>query len=280
MHDPRIDAFLRKIAVSDNSQALSDAKFAELGNERQTVVIEEDGSIVAIAVLACHRQSDGEEHFSVESALEPGLRFDAFEDKLLASALTLVPPSVAMSVWSHRYSLDAALQRAGFGIVRELARMEMDLPVAESGNAIVTRPFRVTDTDAVVALNRVAFAPHREAASLNASDVTDLMAQDGFDDQGFLILEDGHDLVGFCWTRIHENGDGEIFRIAVSPDHQGGGVGRSLAIAGFNHLDRQPGVERGMLWVDTANRPAVSLYEDIGLTQADVNREFERRASD
>lgn len=280
MHDARIDAFLERITDHDNFPALSDAKFAELGNENRTVVIEEASAVVAIAVVASHPQHDGEDHFAIESALDPGLRFDAFEDRLLASVLTIVPRFGAVSVWSHRQSLDAALQRSGFSVVRELAQMAIAVPVAGSGYDIVTRPFQATDIETVVALNRVAFASHREAASLDASDVAELMARKGFDQQGFLILEEEQEIIGFCWTRVHENGDGEIYRIAVSPEHQGGGLGRSLTVAGFEHLHRQPGVDRGMLWVDTANRQALPLYEHIGMTRVAVNREFEGESGD
>jgi mycothiol synthase len=276
MHDARIDAFLARIADHDSSPALSDAKFAELGDENRTIVIEEDGTIVAIAVVANHVQRGGADHSELESALEPGLRFDAFEDRLLASALMLVPRSQSVSVWSHRHSLDAALQRTGFTVVRELAQMVVDLPIAETRTDIVIRPFQATDAGAVVALNRMAFASHREAASLDSSGIAELMAQEGFEAQGFIILEDDQEMIGFCWTRIHENGDGEIYRIAVSPEHQGGGLGRSLVLAGFDHLARQPAVARGMLWVDMANQSAFSLYERIGMRVVATNREFER----
>jgi len=280
MHDARIDALVATVSDHDGSPALSDAKSAGLGDEKRTIAIEEDGAVVAVGVAASHRQPDGTDHLALETVLDPGLRFAEFEDRLLASTLTLVPRSHAVSVWSHRHSLDAALERAGFGVVRELAQMAIDLPVAGPRTAFVTRPLETADADAIVELNRAAFASHREAASLDSSDITRTMSQEGFEPDGFLILEEHQKVVGFCWTRVHANGDGEIYRIAVSPQHQGGGLGRSLALAGFDHLARHPEVLRGVLWVDAANQQAISLYERIGMTQISVNREFERLIRD
>ena len=280
MHDARIDALVARVSDHDGAPALSDAKSAGLGDEKRTIVIEEDDAVVALGVAASHLQPDGTEHLALETVLDPGLRFAEFEDRLLASTLTLVPRSHAASVWSHRHSLDAALERAGFGVVRELAQMAIDLPVAGPKPAFVTRPLETADADAIVELNREAFASHREAASLDSSDIVRTMSEEGFEPDGFLILEEHQEVVGFCWTRVHANGDGEIYRIAVAPKRHGGGLGRSLVLAGFDHLARHPDVLRGMLWVDSANQQAISLYERIGMTHVSVNREFERLIRD
>ena len=280
MHDARIDALLARVSDHDGSPALSDAKLAELGDEKRKIVIEEDGAVVAVGIAASHRQPDGTDHLALETVLDPGLRFAEFEDRLLASTLTLVPRSHAASVWSRRHSLDAALDRAGFGVVRELAQMAIGLPVAGCRPVFVTRPFEAADADAIVELNRAVFASHREAASLDSSDIARTMGLEGFDADGFLILEEHQEVVGFCWTRVHANGDGEIYRIAVAPRRQGGGLGRSLAVAGFDHLAGHPDVLRGVLWVDSANQQAISLYESIGMTHVSLNREFERLIRD
>lgn len=276
MHDERIDRFLARITEADGSQALSDAKAVQLVDPARRVLIEEEGDVVALGVTAPHDQPDGTVHWAVETALEPGLRFSVFEDRLLKSAIDLVPRPGIMSVWSHRHSFDAALTRAGFESVRELAQMAVELPVHLGDVDIATRPFRSVDATEIVAINRSAFESHREAASLTEADIGQLIGKKGLEASGFLITERNREIVGFCWTRLHDNGDGEIYRVAVSPRWQGKGLGRSLVLAGFDHLARLAEVERGTLWVDMANEAAMNLYKSLGMAITGVNREFEK----
>jgi mycothiol synthase len=66
---------------------------------------------------------------------------------------------------------------------------------------------------------------------------------------------------------------GEIFVIAVDPAFHGRGLGRAMTVAGLQSL-HQRGIELGMLYVDAANVPAVSLYYDLGFTLHHVQRAF------
>jgi mycothiol synthase len=101
-----------------------------------------------------------------------------------------------------------------------------------------------------------------------------LLGHEGLGSDGFLLTEQNDEIIGFCWTRVHENGDGEIYRIAVPPIRQGRGLGRSLVLAGFEHLSGHCDLRRGTLWVDRDNERAVALYASLGMTQDSVNREF------
>jgi len=277
MIDPRLSQFLATIAETDRFPALSDAKMSQLGYPRQYTTIEEHDEIVALAVAARHAHGDGLHHWAIESVLVAGMRFAAFEDRLLESALRLVPQTEPISVWSRRHSLDEALGRAGFCAARELALYRIDLPIESKPVQFEGRTFEVTDTAEVLAVNRSAFTAHREAAALGVADFESLMNEPWFDPAGFLLATKGGRIEGFCWTRVHDSGDGEIYRIAVAPSAQGRGVGRALVLAGFSHLADRTEVRGGVLWVDLANIPAVALYADIGMHQSMVNREFERR---
>lgn len=276
MHDERVGRFLERLEEVDGTFPLSDAKLAQIKNSERTVVIEEDGSVVAVGVVAEHPQLDGSRHWSVETALDPGLRFVQFENRLLSSALGLVPGGKQVSVWSQRHSLDHALADTGFVVVRELAYMTVQLPIDSTCGDRVTRMLRSSDTDSILAINRAAFSSHREAASLDSAEFTDLLDQPGLGPDGFLVMEDDNEILGFCWTRVNATRDGEIFRVAVSPHVQGQGLGRALVIAGFNHLATEPDVTRGTLWVDLSNTAAVNLYRDLGMVDTLINREFER----
>jgi len=276
MMDSRIRAFLGKLAVVDGTAPLSDAKTVQLAHPERLVVIEEDDEVVALAVTARHLHDDASHHWAIETALTPGLRFPAFEDRLLETALGLAPSREAVSIWSHRHSLDAALQRAGFAVARELGRYVVELPLSQPIGGFDVRSFELPDTSDVLAINREAYAGHREASSLDEAELRRLLGQEGLGSDGFLLADEADTVVGFCWTRVHANGDGEIYRIAVAPKEQGKGLGRSLVLAGFDFLSNRADVTRGTLWADIADKRAVSLYASIGMKLDFVNREFER----
>ena len=86
----------------------------------------------------------------------------------------------------------------------------------------------------------------------------------------------GDDLVGFCWTKVHEGGVGEIYIIAADPAWQGRGLGKALVLEGLRHLSEQEGCTIGMLYVDAANRKALQLYERLGFWVDHIDRSFIR----
>ncbi len=273
-----IDAFLRRLADHDGFAPFSDGKLPiEPGSDR-VLVVSEDDRVVALAASADHVQHDGSSHRELETAVEPGMRFAAFEGAVVDMALPGVEEAGSSSVWSQRSSLDEALTVRGFAPRRHLDYMEMSLPLTrgEAGPAIAIRTYTTEDLDAIVSVNRAAFGDHREAAALDAAAMARYEKEPWFDPRGLLIVED-RGVVGFCWTRVHDNGDGEIFRIAVDPERQGTGLGRALLYAGFAYLSQQPAVQRGTLWVDRSATAAVSLYRSIGLVVERTNTEFARR---
>lgn len=274
MKDSRIDQFLAAVSATDGFQALSDAKMDALGERERVVVIEEGCEVVAIGVTVVHRHGDGTRHWAVETAVVPGLRFAGFEDRLLEAALDLVPSGEAHSVWAHRRSFEAALERAGFVATRELAHYVVALPLSPPDADSRVRLYRPEDAQALLQVNRGAFAEHREAASLDADELARLMEQPWFDPAGLLVAEKDDRVAAFCWTRAHPNEDGEIYRIAVSPEAQGRGLGRRMILAGFNDLAQRSGSKRGTLWVDLDNKDALALYESLGMRRDSVNREF------
>lgn len=275
--DTNILAFLESVSESDGTEAISDAKFAQLPASEQVVVIEENQRIVALGVIARHNHPNGSSHWAVETVLESGLRFGAFERNLLEMTLSLVPIGAQMSVWSHRRSLDHTLSEAGFTVSRTLAYLTVDLPMNENDGTDTTRPFGRGDLSNIVSINGGAFGHHREAASLTIDDVAETLSCEGFSGEGLRVAESAGEMVGFCWTRVHPNGDGEIYRIAVDPSHQGRGIGMMLLRAGFSHLARTDAVTRGTLWVDTANKAAMAIYKNIGMVEERTNREFQRQ---
>jgi len=281
-----IEAFLEVVQRHQGVPPLSQAKLDRLADRQAVTVITEGDTIVAVGVAAAHPQRDGSNHWAVETAVTPSLQFRDFERSVLTASLETVPSGAAASVWSSRPSLASALEDMGFHRTRTLAHLVVALPIAgmpssgEEHAGAVLRPFTGTDRNDLIRINNEAFADHREAGSMTGADFDRISHERWFDPGGIVVAERrrGEGLVGFCWTKVHPSGDGEIFRIAVEPSLQGSGLGRSLLIAGFDALAAVPAVRRGALWVDEANGPAMALYRSMGMVIERQNSEYERPA--
>ncbi|MGI9666967.1 MAG: GNAT family N-acetyltransferase [Acidimicrobiia bacterium] len=275
--DQRIASFLESIERDSGLPPLSEAKQAELANPDRIVLIGEGDDLVGIGAVAEHQHTDGTSHTAVETAVPRGMAFPAFETEVLRASLELVS-SGPVSVWSHRTSLDRSLEDLGYTPQRSLAHMEVDLPLSDTRSAEATVHSRALGADEIpdlVRVNNAAFADHREAAVLTPDEVSALLAQEAFSFEGIRVIGSGS-VEAFCWTKVHPNGDGEIYRIAVDPTHQGSGFGRVALEAGFGFLASLPQVARGTLWVDESNRAAIELYESIGMRITVRNREFQK----
>jgi len=274
-HDQIAD-FVDTLTRYDGIPPFSDAKLPLDPASKRVVVIAEKDGVVAIAASASHVQSDGSVHRELETATRPVMRFAAFEGAVIDAAMPLLDGADPYSIWSSRSSLDAALGDRGFVKSRTVEFLVVDLPLVDAAATSADHPIRTFvpgDTDGLIRVNRSAFDGHREAAALDMEAFDRYQREPWFDAEGVFIA-DNDGVAGFCWTKVHPNGDGEIFRIAVDPIHQGTGMGISLLSAGFSYLASRSDVRRGVLWVDTANTTAARLYRSLGMTRERANTEF------
>lgn len=208
----------------------------------------------------------------------------------LAAALAddvLAPqPGRVQRAWAHGEH-DAAARlatRYGWGPVRELWRMRLTaldgVPSPRLPEDVTIRPFAPGQDEAAwLKANAAAFATHPEQGRLTREDLDARMEEDWFDPAGFLLAQDdGGELLGFHWTKIHPRDDGEgrteplgeVYVVGVVPDAQGRGLGYSLTLAGIEHL-RSQGLRAIMLYVDADNTAAIELYRKLGFTRWDVD---------
>jgi mycothiol synthase len=231
---------------------------------------------------------DGGGAFDLSMTVDPDHRDDAVPGMLLDAGLAHARAQHAAqaSVWVFGADVDSdALARGrGLQVERELWQMRVPLPLAESPRwpaGTSPRAFRPgRDEDEWLGVNNRAFADDPDQGGWDRATLDQRIAEPWFEPEGFLVVDDGRRMLGFCWTKIHPSSPphephalGEIYVIGVDPDAQGRGLGRALVVGGLDHLHRR-GIAVGMLFVDAANTAAVGLYRALGFVTSRIDRAY------
>jgi mycothiol synthase len=124
------------------------------------------------------------------------------------------------------------------------------------------------DKDLWLALNNKIFTNHPDQGNWALADLENRMTENWFDAEGFFLAVKGNEIVGFVWTKIHQdlvNQDpvGELYVVGVDPDHAHQGIGRAVSVAAINYLIEK-GLKRSMLYVDADNEKGLGLYTSLG----------------
>lgn len=217
----------------------------------------------------------------VDSVAAPGTD-TALRADLLRPILDQLPPESHVTWWAH--DEDRALATSlGLHAGRRLLQMWVDLPLTVEHDQLVTRSFVVgADEDEWLAVNNAAFAWHHEQGEWDLDMLVQREREPWFDPHGFRVLEVSGRIAGFCWTKVHaatvphpRGPVGEIYVVAVHPDHRGTGRGRALTLAGIDHLT-SVGARACMLYVDADNDAAVTLYRSLGFREVHAEQAFVR----
>ena len=102
---------------------------------------------------------------------------------------------------------------------------------------------------------------------MDSDELAERMAEPWFDPVDLIVAVDGPRMYGFHWTKRHSATQGEVYVVAIDQDTQGKGLGRTLVDVGLRHL-RSVGIEDVLLYVESDNTSAVSLYNSQGFTHA------------
>lgn len=229
----------------------------------------------------------GEADATAELVVRPEARRSGVGTHLVHAAIER--QSGRVRFWAHA-TLPAARELArasGLRAVRELLQMRRTLPkpgkweselVVPQGVQIRTYSGRA-DQDEVLRVNNAAFSWHPEQGGWNEADLAARFSSNWFDPAGFFLAFDvvSGRLLGFHWTKVHGNGVGEVYVLAVDPAAQGRGLGRAMTIIGLDHLARRLADTENpevMLYVESDNVAAVNTYRGLGFDVAAVDTAY------
>jgi mycothiol synthase len=124
------------------------------------------------------------------------------------------------------------------------------------------------DKERWLALNNKIFTNHPDQGNWALQDLENRMAEHWFDAAGFFLATKGDEIVGFVWTKIHQDfvnqePVGELYVVGVDPDHAHQGIGRAVSVIAINYLVAR-GLKEAMLYVDADNEKGLGLYTSLG----------------
>ncbi|MFI2777795.1 mycothiol synthase [Streptomyces sp. ALB3] len=271
-------ALLAEAAGTDGRQAVSEQGRLQLrGGHREGVrhfLLTVNGELAGYAQL---EDTDPVEAPAAELVVTPAHRGRG-HGRALGAAL-LAATGKRLRVWAHggKSAARHLAQVLGLSLFRELRQLRRpltDLDIAEPAlpPGVTVRTFVPEQDDAAwLSVNRAAFAHHPEQGSLSQRDLDDRKAEPWFDPKGFFLAERDGAIIGFHWTKVHDEDElGEVYVVGVLPDAQGGGLGKALTAIGLRHLASR-GLPTAMLYVDADNPAALSVYERMGFTTHEVD---------
>lgn len=286
-------ALIDRATEHDGMRPLSEHVWLHLkegGDEQGQHLIARDdtGRVVGYAHLDVTDAVDGA---SAEVAVDPAERRHGLGRQLI-DGLIAHSPDGRLRLWARGEQAGAADLAAslGFSRARVLWQMRRSLhaplprPLLPPG--IELRPFRVgLDEEAWLAVNARAFTKLPDQGGWGRADLDLRLREPWFSSEGFLMAWRGAQLAGFHWTKVHggstsDSGHqhhpiGEVYVVGIDPDERGNGLGRALTVAGLHHL-RSLDLSQAMLYVDTTNTGAISLYEGLGFVRWDTDVLFRR----
>lgn len=295
---------IEQLTAADGTRPISEHVELHLrqgGDEdaRHLMVHDQQGQLLGYAHLDC---SDSVKGPSAELVVSPMSSPQVLGHLLVG--MSRDAPESSLRLWARgesKHLLDLAGEQ-GFLVERELLKMGRPLftplPKHELPSDFYFRNFVPgQDEEMFLRANREIFQALPDQKRWTRKDLTARCGEDWFDPAGFFLMfhqSDPTNLAGFHWTKIHgepkristskigatphaHDAFGEVYVLGISPAYQKRGLGKALTVVGLSHLADQ-GLDTAMLYVDSKNTNAISLYEDLGFTQISKDVLFRKGA--
>lgn len=151
--------------------------------------------------------------------------------------------------------------------------VRMRIGTEEIGSVPAGERMSPGDTDEILAVINLALEGHPENSNWTPADLDDRLNQPWFNPDGFLVERTEQGLVaGFCWTKVHDDGVGEIYLLAVHPDLAGQGTGKDLVMRGLAYLRDEARCQEIIVYSGGDNEIARGLYESLGFNVDRIDR--------
>jgi mycothiol synthase len=267
----RIRALIHTATTVDGVAPVGDQVLRELAADRTRHLVAADGDEILGYLNLAPASEDAPA--MAELVVDPPARRRGI-GSLLASA-GLAAGGEDARVWAHGNLEPARATARSLGLVvrRELLQMRRslrDLPAPATSQGVSITTYSGPDDDAdLLRVNNAAFAWHPEQGGWTDADIAERRGEPWFDKDGLFLGRDDAtgELLGFHWTKVHDEDLGEVYVVGVDPSAQGRGLGATLTLAGLHHLAKrlsgsaQPTV---MLYVEADNAAAVNTYRKLG----------------
>lgn len=290
-HDiDEVTALLKVIEQAEGRKPLNDHLWIDLRQGGRPgfagLTARDSNTNLPIAYCQISRSNDS---WALDFVISPQFRAQTLEvgSSLLGQAAQLISAEGGGHIhwWvSEPHTEHKVLaEKLGLNNGRRLLQMKVQLPLADSVIAktktVATRGFIIgKDEDQWVNVNNRAFGNHPDQGGWTREILTSRQTEKWFNPNDLLLhFTDGtENLSAFCWTKIDRETNqqvGEIYVIAVDPQHHGKGLGRALSVAGLQHMTSQ-GATTGVLFVDQDNQPAVATYQKLGFVTDHIEQAF------
>ena len=266
-----IRALIAESKKADGVAPVGDQVVRELAHERTRHLVALDGdTIVGYLDLAPATDDDPA---MVELVVHPQRRRRGIGSAMAREALAAGWDHTR--IWAHGNLAPARATAKSLGLeaARELLQMRRplaDLPAPRAADGVRIDTYRGPDDDEeLLRVNNAAFSWHPEQGGWTEAEIAERRAEPWFDPDGLFLAFDEKtgELLGFHWTKVHNEGLGEVYVVGVDPAAQGRGIGAALTLIGLHHLaERLSGNSQStvMLYVEADNSAAVNTYRRLG----------------
>jgi len=254
----------------DHLVALNEAAVLRLWRPHPTtrhLLVSEDGDLVGYAQLEL-----GTEWSAGQLVVSPSHRREGVGTQLLRRLI--MESSTPLRVWAMGDTPAARALALGVGMVRQREllimerRLDDELPEPQIPPGVQIRTFVPgQDEQEWLRVNAAAFASHPEQALIDLDDLNDRMAESWFDARGFFVATKDGSMIGFHWTKQHQDQLGEVYVLGIAPWAARRGLGKALLLTGLRWLQQQ-GNSRVKHYVESDDQAAIELYLTYGFATA------------